>query len=157
MIERFSRNPLPHVRASIRHLFRTAVAGTWLLSACEVLEADISDRRVRIVGPAECAEVRAGAVAFRWEALPGASGYTLTVASPAFDDGHLVADTTLRADTLGSRRYGCSLRLEAGSYEWSVAAFNSGYETCAEVRRLTVLPDREMSDGEPEAAQTVRP
>ena len=149
MIERFSRNPLPHVRASIRHLFRAAVAGAWLLSACEVLEADISDRRVRIVGPAECAEVRTGTVAFRWEAL--------TVASPAFDDGHLVADTTLRADTLGSRRYGCSLRLEAGSYEWSVAAFNSGYETCAEVRRLTVLPDREMSDGEPEAAQTVRP
>lgn len=157
MIEQLSRDPLPHVRSSIRHLLRTATAGAWLLSACEVLETDISDRRLRIIGPAECAEVRARAVVFRWEALPGASEYTLTVASPAFGNGYLVADTTLRADTLGSSRYGCSLRLEAGSYEWSVTAFNSGYETSAEVRRLTVLPNREMSEGEHEGAQTVRP
>lgn len=161
MNDRFSRSAPPSARSSgrlfWRGLFRTAIPCLLLSAACKILEEDISDRRVRIIGPAEYAEVRAGAVTFRWEALPGASGYILSVASPSFGDGCLTADTTLYADTLGSRRYGCSIPLAEGAYEWSVAAFNSGYQTCAEVRHLTVLPAAEPSDGQPNPTQAARP
>ena len=66
--------------------------------------------------------------------------------------------TLLAADTLGlARSYGCRLRLEAGRYEWTVAAFNSGYETSSPALRLTVAEEPvseepEKSDN-PESAE----
>lgn len=141
-------------------LFALGLLCAFVPVSCEVLEEDLSADRVRIVGPAEGAEVRAGAVTFRWEAVEGASGYDLAVASPTFAGGYLAADTTLYADTLGSRRYGCRVVLGAGEYEWSVAAFNSGYATRPEVRRLTVLPVEETPGGgeeRPDAAPAASP
>lgn len=111
------------------------------LTACEILEEDLSCKQVAILGPAAGAEVRAGEVAFRWQRVEGAAGYELIVASPSFAVGGIVADTVILADTLPARHCGCRMRLGAGKYEWSLAAFNSGYETSAEVRRLTVIPD----------------
>ena len=94
--------------------------------ACGVLEEDISGDRIWIVGPAERAEVPAGAVEFRWKAVPYAAEYELTLMSPSFGEGRIVADTVLRVDTLGSRSYGCRMELGGGEYEWRVAAFNPG-------------------------------
>ena len=56
-----------------------------------------------------------------------------------------------------ARSYGCRLRLEAGRYEWTVAAFNSGYETSSPALRLTVAEEPvseepEKSDN-PESAE----
>ena len=73
-------------------------------------------------------------------------------------DRRIVADTLLAADTLGlARSYGCRLRLEAGRYEWTVAAFNSGYETSSPALQLTVAEEPvseepEKSDN-PESAE----
>lgn len=81
-------------------------------------------------------------------------GYELCVAT----EGRIVADTLLAADTLGlARSYGCRLRLEAGRYEWTVAAFNSRYETSSPALRLTVAEEPvseepEKSDN-PESAE----
>lgn len=47
----------------------------------------------------------AGAVEFRWKAVPYAAEYELTLMSPSFGEGRIVADTVLRVDTLGSRSY----------------------------------------------------
>ena len=72
--------------------------------------------------------------------------------------GRIVPDTLLAADTLGlARSYGCRLTLEAGRYEWTVAAFNSGYETSSPALRLTVAGEPvsegpEKSDN-PESAE----
>ena len=99
--------------------------------ACGVLEEDISGDRIWIVGPAERAEVPAGAVEFRWKAVPYAAEYELTLMSP----------------TLGSRSYGCRMELGGGEYEWRVAAFNPGYATYSEVRTLTVQSVGTSSDG----------
>ena len=80
------------------------------------------------------------------------SGRAVTTIAPA-DDAELLA-----ADTLGlARSYGCRLRLEAGRYEWTVAAFNSGYETSSPALRLTVAEEPvseepEKSDN-PESAE----
>ena len=99
----------------------------FLTVSCEIIEEDISGR---------------------------ATGYELCVAT----EGRIVADTLLAADTLGlARSYGCRLRLEAGRYEWTVAAFNSGYETSSPALRLTVAgepvsEEPEKSDN-PESAE----
>lgn len=108
----------------------------FLMVSCEIIEEDISGRAVTTIAPANDAEVPAGSVMFRWRAVDRATGYELCVAT----EGRIVADTLLAADTLGlARSYGCRLTLEAGRYEWTVAAFNSGYETSSPALRLTVV------------------
>ena len=108
----------------------------FLMVSCEIIEEDISGRAVTTIAPADDAEVPAGETLFRWRAVDRATGYELCVAT----EGRIVADTLLAADTLGlARSYGCRLTLEAGRYEWTVAAFNSGYETSSPALRLTVV------------------
>lgn len=110
----------------------------FLMVSCEIIEEDISGRAVTTIAPADDAEVPAGETLFRWRAVDRATGYELCVAT----EGRIVADTLLAADTLGlARSYGCRLRLEAGRYEWTVAAFNSGYETSSPALRLTVAEE----------------
>lgn len=119
------------------------------LAACEILEEDISHRTVRIVAPADRVVVTPGAVDFGWLALDDATGYELTLVSPSFERAERIAlDTLIWADTL-ARRFACRVTLTEGEYEWSVAAFNSGYTTRAEVRTLRVIePDPEHEEPE---------
>ena len=122
--------------------------------SCEIIEEDISGRAVTTIAPADDAEVPAGETLFRWRAVDRATGYELCVAT----EGRIVADTLLAADTLGlARSYGCRLRLEAGRYEWTVAAFNSGYETSSPALRLTVaeepVPEEPEKSDNPESAE----
>ena len=67
-----------------------------------------------------------------------------------------VQDTRIRPRTPQSS-YGCRLRLEAGRYEWTVAAFNSGYETSSPALRLTVaeepVPEEPEKSDNPESAE----
>lgn len=126
----------------------------FLTVSCEIIEEDISGRAVATIAPADDAEVPAGSVMFRWRAVDRATGYELCVAT----EGRIVADTLLAADTLGlARSYGCRLRLEAGRYEWTVAAFNSGYETSSPALRLTVaeepVPEEPEKSDNPESAE----
>lgn len=126
----------------------------FLLSAagCELLEEDISEVRIEVVSPADGAVAAPGAVDFRWRAVKRAAGYELTVAAPSLAGATcVVVDTLLLADTL-FRSCGCRAELAAGEYEWSLRAFNGGYETAAVVRRLTVAAESECDGGGPETA-----
>lgn len=112
----------------------------FLLSACEVLEEDISDRTVSVVAPANGVAVRSGTVDFRWEAVDYAAGYEFTLVSPSFETAaRVVADTVIWSDTL-ARHYGCRVTLAEGEYAWRVTGFNGGYATRPAERKLTVLP-----------------
>lgn len=109
-------------------------------AGCELLEEDISHKKVPVIAPADKVSTAAGNVDFRWSAVEYAVGYEFTVVSPSFSAaGRVVADTVIYADTL-ARRFGCRLTLGEGEYEWSVAGFNGGYRTRTEVRSLIVLP-----------------
>jgi len=126
----------------------------FLMVSCEILEKDISGRTVTAIAPADGAEVPAGETLFRWRAVGRATGYALLVTT----EGRIVADTLLRADTLGvARSCGCRLRLEAGEYRWTVAAFNSGYETRSATLCLTVAeepaPEGPERSDNPESAE----
>ena len=78
--------------------------------SCQIMEEDLSGRPVELLRPASGATVPAGMTHFRWHALDHAT-----------------------------RSYGCLLRLEAGEYQWTVAAFNSGYEVRSATLHLTVV------------------
>ena len=69
------------------------------------------------------------------------SGRAVTTIAPA-DDAEVPAGET---------------RLEAGRYEWTVAAFNSGYETSSPALRLTVaeepVPEEPEKSDNPESAE----
>lgn len=120
----------------------------FLIAGCEVLEEDISGKKVRIIAPADRVSVTAGQVDFRWLAVEYAVGYEFTVVTPSFAAAERVmVDTVILSDTLG-RRFGCRLLLSEGDYEWSVRGFNSGYTTRSEVRRLTVVPVVEPENSE---------
>lgn len=115
----------------------------FLTVSCEILEEDISGCAVTTIAPVDNAEVPAGNVMFRWQVVDHATGYELCVVT----EGRIVADTLLRADTLDlARSYGCRLQLEEGRYEWTVTAFNSGYETRSTTLCLTVAEEPEKSD-----------
>lgn len=130
----------PAVRCGLRWLRSATLLLLLLGVSCEILEEDISDRPIEIVGPACGATVPPGQTLFRWRAVDRATGYALCVAA----EGRIVADTLLAADTLGlARSYGCRLTLEAGRYEWTVAAFNAGYETRSATLQLTVAAEPE--------------
>ena len=128
--------------------------------SCDILEEDISVHTARVIAPTNGAELPPGEVTFRWEAVEGASGYALRVVTPSFAEaGRIVADTLLAADTLGlARSYGCRLTLEAGRYEWTVAAFNAGYETRSATLQLTVAtePEPEVPE-ESDSPESVEP
>ncbi len=109
--------------------------------SCEVLETDISNDKIKLLSPADYAEIRSGKIEFRWEILNGATGYELVVASASFANGAFVSDTIIHADTLGRYSCGCGLDLSEGVYEWYVSGFNSEYVSKTDVRRLLVVPD----------------
>lgn len=144
----------PAVRCGLRWL-RPAMLLLLLLGvSCDILEEDLSGSTARVIAPTDGAELLPGEVTFRWEAVEGASGYTLRVVMPSFAEaGRIVADTLLRADTLGAARsYGCRMRLDVGDYEWSVEAFNGAYATQPCVMRLSVVeipPAEEPETPEP--------
>lgn len=110
---------------------------------CEILENDLSEKQVRVLGPADRAAVTAGEVLFRWEALEHAAGYEFTLVAPSFEAAQrVVADTVIYADSL-ARHCGCRLTLGEGRYAWSVRGFNGGYASRPENRTLTVFPAAE--------------
>lgn len=140
------RRPQPPKRWPCRPFHKAGICSLLLLcAACEILEEDISDRPIEIVGPACGATVPPGQTLFRWRAVDRATGYALCVAA----EGRIVADTLVQADTLGlAHSYGCRLTLEAGRYEWTVAAFNAGYETRSATLQLTVAAEPEPEEPE---------
>lgn len=118
------------------------------IAGCEILEEDISNKKVPIIAPADRVTVTAGSIDFRWQGVEHAVGYEFSVVSPSFAAAErIVIDTVIYADTL-DRRFGCRVTLPKGDYEWSVAGFNGGYLTRTEVRNLTVLPAEVPEDPE---------
>lgn len=110
------------------------------LAACDdIFEEDISDRRVEAISPADGVHLLPGECHFRWQTLEDADGYLLTVVSPSFARAERLIVDTMMLDTLGAaHRFGCKVLLTEGEYQWSLRAFNSGYESKAEVRTLYV-------------------
>ncbi|WP_417012990.1 hypothetical protein [Alistipes sp.] len=131
-----------------------------LAAACGVLEEDLSEHRIRIIGPLSGAAVPAGEVAFRWRAVEGAAHYEFSVVESSFAAvRRIVCDTLIAADTLGAARgYGLRATLAAGTYQWRVTAANGGYASVPAVQTLFVEePPAPEQPADPEPPQTPAP
>lgn len=131
-----------------------------LAAACGVLEEDLSERRIEILGPLSGAAVPAGEVSFRWRAVEGAACYEFTVVESSFAAvRRIVCDTLIAADTLGAARgYGLRATLAAGTYQWRVTAANGGYASVPAVQTLFVEePPAPEQPADPEPPQTPAP
>lgn len=108
-----------------------------LLCGCDDLfEKDISGRSPEILAPADSAVVAPAELMLLWRPMEGADAYRITVVSPDFAHaGQVLADTVVS----GCRYIQRGLR--PGTCQWSVSAFNFGYDSPAAVRTLIVRDD----------------
>lgn len=118
------------------------------LTGCwDVFEKDISDQTVSVIAPVNGVETTPGTITFLWDPVSYAEGYRLRVVSPDFARAaRVLADSLVAGTTF-------SLELEAGSYQWSIQAWNFGYSGVRSVYSLQIIepPEpEEEPDEEPE-------
>jgi hypothetical protein len=130
------------------------------LSSCEdILEVpDISNQTVSILAPTEGSTLTINAVGFNWETVEDATGYTVQVATPNFENAaQLVLDCVVQVDTLGQITTRIDQTLFNGNYQWRVKAFNSDYETVYAQSSFQVNGDEDLDLTPPNTPQLVAP
>jgi hypothetical protein len=109
-----------------------------LTTACDdFFEKDISDKNVEVIVPADNTTVPAGAVTFFWNELEHASAYRLRIVSPNFQNAATCACDTLLNDSLSANNR-LTVTLPAGTYQWSIQAENSAYQSLTKILSLQV-------------------
>jgi len=108
-----------------------------------LLPADISNKHVQLLTPADKSTSTRSDVTFWWEETEGADNYRVQIVTSSFSNpGKLVFDQLSDSNSL-------ILELEAGNYEWRVKAINSKYETAYSTASFTVygtnLSDKKVS------------
>ena len=101
---------------------------------------NITGRTVKVISPLDGSETGSEEVSFSWEALPGAEGYRLVVASRnERTAGAVLADTTLS---------GCVFRekFTDGDYSWRLQAFNENYSTESQTLAFSVRAAADIGD-----------
>ncbi|HEX8656637.1 MAG TPA: hypothetical protein VF690_03850, partial [Hymenobacter sp.] len=97
--------------------------GLAVASCDDIIEPNISDKRVTLLAPADSAQSVAVVQTFRWEAVNGARQYQIRIGSPS-----LAAPSTFFLDSLTTQP-SFTLSLSPGRYQWQVQAVNAGYST----------------------------
>ena len=93
------------------------------LSGCEdIFLKDISDKQVAVISPVADTFSEGEKILFSWEPMEGAEKYHIEVASPSFDAGSLLFDTSTDTTRV-------ELSLYEGKYQWSVYGSNYGYKS----------------------------
>jgi hypothetical protein len=100
------------------------IAAVFLMKSCSVFtEEDIDTEEVFLLAPANDVTTSISSLTFWWDPVPDATGYTLQIVSPDFENAVLlVLDTNI---TQTSFQYS----LNPGLYEWGVIAYNSSSAT----------------------------
>ena len=130
------------------------------LYSCEdILEVpDISNQTVSILAPTEGSTLTINAVGFNWETVEDATGYTVQVATPNFENAaQLVLDSVVQVDTLGQISTRIDQTLFNGNYQWRVKAFNSDYKTVFAQSSFQVNGGEDLDLTPPNTPQLVAP
>jgi len=130
------------------------------LVACEdILEVpDISGKSVKLLAPSDGSVLDDNSVNLNWEGVEEASGYSIQVASPNFENtAQILLDSVIEMDTLGYLPNQISQNLFNGNYEWRVKAFNSGFETIYSSNGFQVNGDEDLDLTPPNTPQLISP
>jgi len=117
------------------------MAGIINFSSCDdLVEKDISDVTVQVIGPSDAMIVNYSTITFWWEEVDGASAYRLQLVSPSFENPvRLVLDTLV-----GGTDFDYTPAI--GNYEWRIRAENSAYRTMFSLpRKLEIKPGDDLS------------
>ena len=99
----------------------------------DIFEKDITRDKVTIISPKDDIKPYGDSIKFVWEILDGADEYHITIVSPNFDT---IQQYIHDVKTIENR---FTLFLNEGKYEWSVQAFNFGYESMKSRQQFRVL------------------
>jgi len=143
---------------------RTFITAAWIFSfgfvACEdILEVpDISGQLVNLLAPSDGSILDDNSVNLNWERVEEATGYSVQVASPNFENAaQILLDSVIEMDTLGYLPNQIRQSLFNGNYEWRVKAFNSGFETMYSSNGFQVNGDEDLDLTPPNTPQLVSP
>lgn len=143
---------------------RTFIAVAWIflfgLMACEdILEVpDISEQSVKLLAPSDGSVLDDNLVNLNWEGVEEATGYSVQVASPNFENAaQILLDSVIEMDTLGYLPNQIRQSLFNGNYEWRVKAFNSGFETIYFSNGFQVNGDEDLDLTPPNTPQLIAP
>lgn len=131
-----------------------------IFMGCEdILEVrDISNRTVPVLAPIDGSVLGVNAVRFNWETIEDATGYSIQVATPDFENAaQLVLDSVVELDTLGHVPTRIDQNLFNGNYVWRIKAFNSDYETVYVENGFQVNGDENLDLTPPNTPQLVAP
>ncbi len=107
----------------------------------DIFEKDISHRTVPVIAPVDGVETTPGEITFLWQAVPFAEAYRLRVVSPNFAQAARVLADSLVPGT------SYVLEMPEGEYQWSIQAWNFGYNGVQSIYSLRVA---EPPEPEPE-------
>jgi hypothetical protein len=130
------------------------------LCSCEdILEVtDISSQAVNLLAPTNGTVLTDNTVNLNWEHVEEATGYTVQVATPNFENAtQILIDSVIEMDTLGHLPTQLQQNLLNGNYEWRVKAFNSGFETLYASSMFQVNGDEDLDLTPPNTPQLVSP
>lgn len=95
-----------------------------LLAACgDIFVKDISEKQVEMVTPINNVIVKNKEITLVWETLEDAEKYHVVIVSPSLSEIRSYACDSVTED------YKIKVSLPNGTYEWSVQASNSAYES----------------------------
>lgn len=89
-------------------------------SCADVIEPDISSKKIEIKSPANGVIMQSLTPTFSWNSLDGATKYNIQIAYPSFDSVKVLIDTTIKNTTY-------TKQLTSGKFEWKVRAVNTNY------------------------------
>ena len=109
-------------------------------SCDEIIDKDISGKKVTLYSPGNNVTITTNTVLFKWNPLDGAAKYRLQVVSPTFGSiASIMVDTIITTNQF-------SLALnKKGSYQWTVSATNNTATAYSDTLTLTVVLSGDLS------------
>lgn len=126
----------------MRQLYFLVLAASLAVATagCEdFFEKNIEDKQVAVLSPLNNAVTPYFAVAFRWNAVNGATAYQLQAVSPSFENPlKLLYDTVVTSQ-------GLTLSFNPGAYQWRIRALNSAYQTIYQTYSFSVETSTDLA------------
>lgn len=110
-----------------------------LVRCDDIIEDDLSSDVVQLVSPSDSVKTTVVAQTFIWQAVKGATGYRLEIATPSFDRAEQMV-VYMELDTIV---YKCTLF--PGNFQWRVVALNSSSSSKFATRSLLITSTDDIS------------
>ncbi|MEQ8580626.1 MAG: hypothetical protein RIC30_13710 [Marinoscillum sp.] len=98
-------------------------------------DVDISDRKVKLLAPADGLTTNTKELIFWWEELKDADAYEFVLVTPSFDSATVLL---MEQEIFDSQ---LQVILDSGNYEWGIRARNKAYKTDLTIRKLFIRGD----------------